>query len=313
MNRYTFGFDIGGMSIKIGLFDGEELIEKFRIETTTENNGENILPDTIRELKRIMEEKNISKQEVEGIGMGVPGAIINQGIAMQAVNLGWKEVDVKSIMEESLGIKTLVTNDANAAALGEMWKGGIKKGDENVVFITLGTGVGGGIVIDGKILEGTAGAGGEIGHFPIIDEDLPWECGCGNRRCSEQLCSASGVVRIAENLIKETNKESKLREVGIFEAKDVIDLARENDPLAKETVEINAYYVGKLMATLAAIVNPAYFILGGGLAEAGSFLLDKYDEEYRSQTFSGAMNAKVLHAKLGNDAGIYGAAKLILG
>ena len=312
MSKYVFGLDVGGMSIKFGLFQDGKLIEKFSVKTSTEDGGKNILPDAIKEIKNIMEEHQIDREDVLGIGIGVPGAIVNQAIAKQAVNLGWGEVNVKQTIEEALGIKTLVANDANVASLGEMWKGDTQ-GSENIVFITLGTGVGGGIIIDGKILEGTLGSGGEIGHFPIVDEDLAWTCGCGNRRCVEQICSASGIVNIAKHKIETTDTPSQLRSMENFEAKDVIDLARVEDELASEVIETVSYYTGKLMATLAAIINPDYFIIGGGVANAGDFLIDKYEREFRKLVFKGANNAKVIKAKLGNDAGIYGACKLILG
>lgn len=311
MAKYIFGLDVGGMSVKIGLFKDEQLVEKFRIKTSTDNNGKEILPDIVKELKWIISEKEIDKEDILGIGVGVPGAIIDQGIAMQAVNLGWERTDVKGYLEEKLNIKTLVANDANLAALGEMWKVDID--DDNLVFVTLGTGVGGGIIINGKILEGSTGSGGEIGHFPIVDEDLPWTCGCGNRRCVEQLCSAQGLVNLSKHLLNEKDVESKLRDIKDYEAKDILDLAKEGDKFALEVVDLHAKYMGKALATIASIINPSYFMIGGGLSEAGSFLLDKYEKEYRKQAFSGASNAKILKRMLGNDAGIYGAAKLILG
>ena len=310
MKDYVFGLDIGGMSVKIGLFKGEELIEKFNIKTNTDNKGENILPSTVAKIRCIMAEKGIDKDSVKGIGIGVPGAIIHRGVAKQAVNINWENVDVKGYVEGELGLLTLVANDANVAALGEMWKGDFH--GDNVALFTLGTGVGGGIIVNGKIVEGTAGSGGEVGHFPIVDEDLPWTCGCGNKRCVEQLCAAPGLVKQAEIALVEDDQDSSLRLMDKIEAKDVLDQAKNGDKIALKVVDQYTYYLGKTLAIVASITNPSVFIIGGGVSNAGRFLLDKIEDNYKKLAFIGASNADVVQAKLGNDAGIYGAAKMII-
>ena len=193
MANYVFGVDVGGTSVKMGLFDTEgNVLEKWEIPTRTENNGEKILPDIAASVKEKMEERKLSQEDVAGVGIGVPGPVEKSGIVHRAVNLGWSELNMKEELAALLGgMRVEGGNDANVAALGEMWRGG-GQGHKNLVAVTLGTGVGGGIIINGEIMTGSTGAGGEIGHIHVEDDETE-ACGCGNFGCLEEYASAPHV------------------------------------------------------------------------------------------------------------------------
>ncbi|MDE7477478.1 MAG: ROK family glucokinase [Lachnospiraceae bacterium] len=314
MSKYCFGVDLGGTTVKIGLFDLEgTVLEKWEIPTRKEDNGSKILPDIAKAVLDKAAEKNISKEDVIGVGIGVPGPVDDNGIVHKAVNLGWGVLNVNETLGGLLQMPVRAGNDANVAALGEMWCGG-GKGYNNLVLATLGTGVGGGIIINGKMVTGATGAGGEIGHIHIQDDE-PDACGCGNHGCLEQYASATGVVRLAERKLQASDKGSVLREAkanGRLSAKAVFDAVKDGDVLACEIAEQFGDYLGKGLAVIACVVNPEVFVLGGGVSKAGDILCEYVSKYYTKYVFHGSRDAQFKLATLGNDAGIYGAAKLVI-
>lgn len=316
MKKYIASADIGGTTVKLGIFTIEgELTEKWEILTRKEDSGEHILPDIAESLDKKFVEKGINKEEVAGLGIGVPGPVGEDGTVFRCVNLGWGVFNVADRCKELTGLETKVGNDANVAALGETWKGG-GEGYANAVMVTLGTGVGGGIIIDGKIVYGTNGAGGEIGHIPVNEEETEC-CGCGKKGCLEQYASATGLVRTAEKLLKKaaedpSAKSSVLETRPYISAKAVCDAAREGDVLAGQAVSESMGTLGKALAMIACVLNPQVFIIGGGLAKSGDLLLPPMTEAFKKNTFWASKETTFELAKLGNLAGIYGAAKLVI-
>lgn len=311
MGNYAFGVDIGGTTVKIGLFDKEGcVLDKWEIPTVKDNEGTSILPDVAQSLLDKMKEKGIEKEDIMGIGVGAPGAVNSEGtIVGGAVNLGWKPFNIPRALSAYIDVPVKAVNDANAAAFGEMWQGG-GKGCNNMVAVTLGTGVGGGIITDGCILTGAAGGGGEIGHIHINDEETE-SCGCKNKGCLEQYASATGIARLAKRRLAKDDAPSVLREGGIS-AKTVFDAVKAGDRVAIEIAEEFGMYLGKGLANVANVVNPEIFVIGGGVSKAGEILLTFVEPEFQKYAFSACRNAKFALAKLGNDAGIYGAAGLVL-
>ena len=311
MKKYVFGVDVGGTTVKMGYFDIEgNLIEKWEIPTRTEDKGVNIIPDIAGSILVKLAQKDIDKKEVAGVGIGVPGPVKEDGTVLVAVNLGWDKRNTNEQLEDLLGIPVKTANDANVAALGEMWRGG-GQGYEDVVAVTLGTGVGGGVIIGGKVIAGSNGAGGEIGHIHLEDNESE-ECGCKGHGCLEQYASATGVVRLAKKKFADSSKPSVLRDDEVT-AKAVWDAVKADDELAKEVANIYGEYLGKGLAAVAAVVNPQVFVIGGGVSKAGRVVIDYLEPYFDKYAFPGTKNAKFVLAKLGNDAGIYGAAKLVLG
>ena len=308
MKKYVFGVDIGGTTVKLGLFEVEgNVLDKWEIPTRTENGGEKILPDIADSIREKM--KQIDKDFVAGVGVGAPGPVDGKGIVHRAVNLGWGTFSIKDTLEDLLNMPVMAGNDANVAALGEMWMGG-GQGYRDLVVVTLGTGVGGGIIIDGKMLTGATGAGGEIGHIHVNDEEEEI-CGCGNKGCLEQYSSATGITRLANQLLASSDKDSVLRG-GEVSAKTVFDAVKERDPLAVEVAEKFGKYLGDGLASIACVVNPEAIVIGGGVSKAGEILIDFIRPHYEKNVFHGSRQVKFSLATLGNDAGIYGAAKLVL-
>ena len=277
--KYCFGVDIGGTTVKLGLFttDGE-IVDKWEIKTRTENQGEAVLPDIAEALKEKLEEKKIGRDEVEGIGVGVPAPVNAEGVVQNTANLGWGYKEVKREMEELSGMRAEIGNDANVAALGEMWLGA-GKGRKNIVMVTLGTGVGGGIIIDGKPLVGAHGAGGEIGHLCVNYEETD-HCGCGNTGCLEQYASATGITRLANIRLAKDDAKSVLREQEVS-AKTVFDAVKAGDAVAKEIAEEFGKYLGHAMANLAAVVDPSAIVIGGGVSKAGEVLIEYVEKNFK--------------------------------
>ena len=310
MKKYVFGVDVGGTTVKMGLFNVDgEVLDKWEIKTRTENGGEAILPDIAAAANAKMEEKGIAKEEVAGLGIGIPGPIDEEGVVPHTANLGWGYKEVSKELSELTGLPCKGGNDANVAALGEMWKGGAA-GYKNVVMVTLGTGVGGGIIIGGKILTGSNGAGGEIGHLHV-DDNIPGQCGCGNKGCLEQVASATGITNLANQALAASDKPSMLRE-GEVSAKTVFDAVKADDELAKEIAERFGKYLGTALANITAVTDPQAIVIGGGVSKAGPILLEYVEKYYQQYCFKSCKNVKFALATLGNDAGIYGCAKLVL-
>ena len=311
MASYVFGIDVGGTTVKMGLFQNDgTVVDKWEIPTRTENGGEKVLPDIADAILGKMAEKDIDRKDVAGVGVGVPGPVDGQGIVHRAVNLGWGVFNMEETLSGLLdGMVVKGGNDANVAALGEMWKGG-GQGYSNLVAVTLGTGVGGGIIIDGKILTGATGAGGEIGHIHIQDGETD-QCGCGNYGCLEEYASATGVVRLAGRTLAASDMDSVLR-AGEVSAKTVFDAVKAGDALAISVAEQFGEYLGKGLAAIAGVVNPEIFVIGGGVSKDGEVLFQYIQPAYQKYVFHGSKDAKFALATLGNDAGIFGAAKLVL-
>ena len=310
MGKYIFGVDVGGTSVKMGIFNVEgAVIDKWEIPTRTENGGERILPDIAESVNQKIKEKQYAKEDIAGIGIAVPGPVNDAGVVNKAVNLYWGVTPVKEIIEGLCGVPAQVGNDANVAALGEMWKGG-GQGYTSLVLVTLGTGIGGGVIVDGRLVTGADGAGGEIGHMHVMDDEEE-VCNCGCKGCFEQYGSATGIVRLAKRALAKTDEPSILRDKEIT-AKAVFDAVKEGDKAAKEIAEEFGGILGKGLAMIASVLNPAAFVVGGGVSMAGEMIFDYICPSFEKYVFPGAKNAKFVLATLGNDAGIYGAAKLVL-
>ncbi|NLZ81281.1 MAG: ROK family glucokinase [Clostridiales bacterium] len=311
MQKLIFGIDLGGTSVKIGLFgENEGLLEDWEIKTRKENNGAFILGDISDFVLGKIKEKNISKDDVMGIGIGVPGPISSDGTIFSGVNLGWGTFNVEKELESLSGFSVKAGNDANVAALGEMWEGG-GKNYKNLVLITLGTGVGGGVIMDGKIVSGTNGSAGEIGHMPVTDDETEL-CGCGKYGCLEQVASATGIVKVAKRLLANSHVPSKLRDIKNLNSKDVFAIASEGDSIAIEVTEILGKYLGTALANISSVIDPEIFVLGGGVSKAGQVLIDLVQKYYKVKVFSSCKDTKIVLAELGNQAGIYGAAKTLI-
>jgi len=314
MTKYIYGIDIGGTTVKMGLFDEKgDMLEKWEIVTRKENNGENILPDIVKSIKEKNTEKSIETDDILGIGMGVPGPITEDGRVLKCANLGWGIFSVADEMSKLTGVeKVKVGNDANVAALGEQWRGG-GRGFDNIVMVTLGTGVGGGIIMDGKILTGENGAAGEIGHITVNPKET-LTCGCGCKGCLEQYSSATGVIRMAKERLEASDKPSELRKFDADEigGKEVFDAYKAGDELAAEAVNEFAIYLGMGLGNVASVVDTQAFVIGGGLSKNGPVVIDIVKEQYKKNVMFALKNTEFRLAELGNDAGMYGAVRMVL-
>lgn len=314
MTNYFAGVDIGGTAIKFGLITTEgKLIEKWSIHTNTENNGATIISDIWTSLSSVLEKNKIEKESIIGIGAGLPGFInTEKGIVYEAVNIGWKNLKFKEQLEGLSGLPVYIENDANTAVLGENWQGAGNE-SKHVIAVTLGTGVGGGIIANGEILNGQNGMAGELGHI-LIEEDGEL-CNCGNHGCLETITSATGIVKQAEKKIKENpdspmaalyHKERKIT------SKDIFLLAANGDVLANEIINHTTDILGKTFANLGIILNPEKILIGGGVSKAGQPLLEKIIAAFEAHALPRVVDAcEIKLAQLGNDAGIIGAAYLV--
>lgn len=311
MANYVFGVDIGGTTVKIGLFTTEGVLkDKWEIHTRTDEGGKFILGDIAESIEAKLAEKSIAKSDVAGIGMGVPGPVRSDGTVLRCVNLGWGIFNAAEELSNIIGLPVTAGNDANMAALGEMWQGG-GKGHKDIVMVTLGTGVGGGIILDGKMLSGVNGAGGEIGHMQVNENETE-VCGCGKKGCLEQYTSATGIVRSANIAINNTDKPSSLRNVQYISAKEVFDAAKKGDELSMQLVENHGKCLGKALAQIACVVDPEVFVIGGGVSKAGEIITDTTAKYFQEHCFHACKKTQFKLATLGNDAGMYGGACAIL-
>ncbi|MDO4902986.1 MAG: ROK family glucokinase [Limosilactobacillus sp.] len=315
MAKKLFGVDLGGTTIKFAILtENGEIQQKWSIRTNILDEGSHIVPDIIDSINHHLELYKMTPDQFVGIGMGTPGTINrDKGTVVGAYNLNWKTTqEVKSQIEKGTGMKFALDNDANVAGLGERWKGAGNEGDD-VAFITLGTGVGGGIISNGRLVHGVVGAGGEVGHM-IVEPD-GYLCTCGNHGCLEQYASATGVVHLAQDLAEEYEGNSKLKSLidngDEITSKIVFDLAKENDYLANKVVDKMAFYLGLASANLSNALNPEYLVIGGGVSAAGQFLLNRVQENFEKFAFPTVRTStKLKLAQLGNDAGVIGAASL---
>ena len=303
MAKYIYGIDIGGTTVKMGLFDEKgDMLEKWEIVTRKENNGENILPDIVKSIKEKNSEKSIETDDILGIGMGVPGPITEDGRVLKCANLGWGIFSVADEMSKLTGVKKVkVGNDANVAALGD------------IVMVTLGTGVGGGIIMNGKILTGENGAAGEIGHITVNPKET-LTCGCGCKGCLEQYSSATGVIRLAKERLEASDKPSELRKFADDEigGKEVFDAYKAGDELAAEAVDEFAAYLGMGLGNVASVVDTQAFVIGGGLSKNGPIVIELIKKQYEKNVMFALKNTEFRLAELGNDAGMYGAVRMVI-
>ena len=298
--KYGFGIDLGGTTVKIAYFDETgNMLDKWEIPTVTEDGGKQILPDIAASVRQYIDAKQIAQTQILGLGIGIPGPVNGKGIVSRCVNLGWGTVNVAEELSQLTGFPVKAGNDANVAALGEYWKGG-GQGCENMIFATLGTGVGGGIVIEGKLLHGTHGAGAEIGHM-VLNRDETAVCGCGKRGCVEQYCSATGIVRMAGQHGMEN-----------VTCKDIFDAGKAGDRVALEVLEKYYAYLGEFLASVCTVIDPEIVVLGGGVSKAGDMLLEGVKPYFNKYVFNTGSEVTFSLASLGNDAGAYGAFKLAL-
>ena len=311
MGNYCFGIDVGGTSVKCGLFKTDGiLVEKWEIPTRTEDHGSKIVPDIAETILAKMKERNLLKEDVQGVGIGVPGPVDEKGDVLVAVNLFWGFKELSKELSDLTGLPAKAGNDADVAALGEVWKGAAE-GAGNIIMVTLGTGVGGGIIVNGKILAGHRGAGGEIGHA-VIHHDETEQCNCGNHGCLEQYTSATGIVRMAKKALEASDEDSVLRGRDKISAKNVLDAFKEGDPLAVRVMEGVGEDLGGALAVFSCVTDPEVIVIGGGVSRAGKPLIDVISKYYRKFAFSACKDTPIVLANLGNDAGMYGAAKLVI-
>lgn len=309
--KYCFGVDIGGTFVKLGLFTAEgELLDKWQIPTRREDESSHVLPDIAAALEAKLEEKGIAKADVAGIGFGTPGPVTEDGVAVCPANLDWVNKPVAKELTELTGLPARGGNDVNVAGLGEMWRGGAK-GYKNVVVVPIGTGVGAAIICNGKIITGARGAAGEVGHIHV-DDEIQEPCGCKAVGCVEQFSSATGLVRMAKKAITESDRVTTLRDLEEVTAKDVIDAAKAGDAVADEIFDKFCDYLGYSLAATAAVIDPEIFIIGGGVSKAGQVLVDRVQGYFKKYAWPGIRGIKFALAELGNDAGIYGAASMMV-
>ena len=311
MKKYGFGVDVGGTTVKMGFFETDgRLVDKWEIQTNTEGGGKDILSDIAQSIDNKLAQEGISKSDVQGIGIGVPGPVTSDGVVHGCVNLGWGTVDVAEQLGSMTGLSVAVGNDANVAALGEMWQGGAK-GSKDVIMVTLGTGVGGGIIVDGKIVAGFNGAGGEIGHITVNNDEIE-PCNCGQYGCLEQYTSATGIVRMAKRKLAKTADETVLRGYTELTAKDIFDEAKNGDQIAIGLVDELGEILGAALSNMACVVNPEIIVIGGGVSKAGQILIDTIQKHYMETAFRSCKETRFALATLGNDAGMYGCMQMIL-
>ena len=307
--RYGFGVDLGGTTVKIAYFDETGMmLNKWEIPTVVENNGQRILPDIAASILQFIEQKDVDRDSVIGVGIGVPGPVDGKGVVNKCITLGWGVFNIAEELSRLVGFPVKAGNDANVAAMGEFWKGG-GKGTENMIFVTLGTGVGGGIVVGGRLLHGSHGSGAEIGHL-VLNRDETEKCGCGKRGCVEQYCSATGIVRLAHRALEASNEFSTLRQHNPLTCKDIFDCGKAGDPLAEQVLDQYYAYLGEFLANICDVIDPEAVVLGGGVSKAGQMLLDGVRPHFDRCVFHAASGARFALASLGNDAGAYGAFKL---
>lgn len=310
MEKYGFGVDIGGTTCKFGLFDREGmLVEKWEIPTDRRDEGAHILEAIVREMEMKLAQHQMEKEQLLGVGVGVPGPVLEDGVVNRCINLGWGRLEVSHKLREMMGVNIKVGNDANVAALGELLFG-CGNGCGSMLLVTLGTGVGGGIVLENGILYGAGGAAGEIGHITVNPQETEL-CSCGRRGCLEQYVSATGIERMLKKALTETKKRTILS-IENVNSKALFDAAKDGDELAIELADKVAEILGKALGNVATILNPEMVALGGGVSGAGELLSKKVEYYLNENTFHACRNTPVVLARLGNDAGIYGAFGMLL-
>lgn len=309
--KYGFGVDVGGTTVKLGLFDENgDLIENREIPSRTENGGAAILPDIASAVAACVERRALADADLLGIGIGVPGPVAGDGTVNRCVNLNWGVFNLHNALGALTGLPVKAGNDANCAALGEYWRGG-GVGSKSALFVTLGTGIGGGVILGGKVLNGAHGVGGEIGHITVSAPDKH-PCTCGKRGCIEQYASANGIVRVTRERLAATEEPSCLREIENLTCKDVFSAAEGGDRFAAAALEQVFDYLGEALASACCVCDPERIILGGGVSKAGAYLLDGVKRHFEKHMFHACKGTEFSLAVLGNNAGMYGAFRLLL-
>lgn len=319
MKNKLIGIDLGGTTTKFAFLNTKgDILEKWSIPTDVAENGVYIVPNIVESIQKKMSDMGFKKEEFIGIGMGSPGSVDrSQGTVVGAFNLNWRTVQpVREQIESSLNIPFYLDNDANVAALGEQWRGA-GEDEANVVFITLGTGVGGGIIVDNQLVHGANDTAGEIGHMTVSDHRFNFACTCGKEGCLEALASATGISNIAKQMVQETELDSSLKQVfekyNTIEAVDVFNQAKAGDQLAKDIVEIICDYLAFAAGNIANLLNPSSIIIGGGVSMAGNILKETVENKLMKYLFPPLRDkTKVKIAELQNDAGVIGAGSLVL-
>lgn len=311
--KYMIGVDVGGTSVKLGLFSEDgELYEKWSVKTQVFGGGERLMEDIKAAILAKLEENKIALSHVTGIGMGVPGSVDAKGIVIHAPNIGWRNFDAAASLSQKIGLPVFLENDANLAALGE-WAAGSGKGKSSMVFLTLGTGIGGAVILDGKLISGFHGGAGELGHMTVnLDETK--ECNCGKRGCLEQYSSATGIANLAKRYMEEEKQGYEMSLLFSFEevtAKEVFDCVKQKDALAIQIAEEFGERLGHALALTASVIDPQIFIIGGGVSMAGPVLLDFVKKYYVNFVYTTGKETEFAIASLGNDAGIYGGMHLV--
>ena len=309
--RFGFGIDVGGTTVKLAYFDESgKMLDKWEIPTNTDNNGIRVLPDIADSIKDYLQRNSIRKEHIIGIGIGVPGPVSEDGIVNKCVNLGWDVKDLHGELSALTGFPVKGGNDANVAALGECWKGS-GNGCKNMVMATLGTGIGGGVVLGGRIIAGVHGAGGEIGHM-ILNPEETEPCGCGNYGCAEQYCSANGSVRLAKRYLAAHDNATPLRDLRNLRCKDLFDAGDQGDPTALAILDQYYTLLGRFLANICCTIDPEVIVLGGGVSKTGQPIIDGVAKYFQKYAFHACRETRIVLATLGNDAGAYGAFKLAL-
>jgi len=312
-DKWLVGVDLGGTTTKIAFLSTYgEILYKWEIPTDKSDSGKHIITHIAKSIDAKLEQLDVKKEQLIGIGMGAPGPVeMRRGIIYEAINLGWSEnTPLKDLIEMETGLPAVIDNDANCAALGEMWKGA-GNGAKDLVCVTLGTGVGGGVITNGEIVHGIRGAGGEIGHITVVPKG-GYSCNCGKTGCLETVASATGVVRVAREKLKSSTEDSVLRDLKVIGSKQVFDAARTGDSLALKIVDQLAYYLGLSLANLGNAVNPEKIVIGGGVSKAGKTLLEPVMNYFKRFAFPKVRTSTTIDiATLENDAGVIGAAWLV--
>ncbi|MFT8362129.1 MAG: ROK family glucokinase [Sporolactobacillus sp.] len=314
-DKINIGVDLGGTTIKMAIIDDSgKMLDKWAIATNTIDNGSHIANDISSSVLKKIEQMNFTHSDIRGLGMGAPGFIdMETGFVYKAVNIGWENYPLKEALEEATGLDVIIENDANMAALGEMWLGA-GQGAKNLVCVTLGTGVGGGIIIDGDIVHGVSGMAGEIGHITVAPKDGA-PCNCGKTGCLETVSSATGIRRLALEALDYNDSDSLLRDIfekkGDISAEDVFNCSAKKDSLSEAVTEKAAYYLGYALGAISIVINPEMIVIGGGVSHAGNTLIEPLTKYFKQFSLPRIYEACTIDiAKLGNDAGVIGGAWL---
>lgn len=307
--RYGFGIDIFGPNIKFGFFDEQgNLIEKWKIAAPVINESSQIIPTIANEVNNYLKKNSISDDEIIGIGVGIPGPVNSSGVVNKCVNLGWGVFNIERALTGLTELKVKASNISSLSALGECWKG---SGSDNMVFMAMNTGLGGGIVCDGKMVWGTTGGAGEIGHI-VVNKSEKEACTCGKFGCVEQYCSPGGIVRVARRMLVNSQEASVLRKKKFFDYKDVLKAVDEGDKIAKDVMAKVYDYAGHALAGICCVLNPDTIVLGGEFCKIGQPAMEGIVRSFKKYVFYANDNVKFYFAELDTDACIHGAFKLVL-